>query len=286
MVMCSRMRSMCFFLLKEIPKSRTGNNARVARWTGWPPICRAAWEWVQFQLNFIRWQFWKSDQFSDSRQWRRWWCDGVLFAQNFKICSLWGNEAGHSSHISCMHNSQRFFVSTLGTSAEDPEEATTTTYGPDNLPELFNGAAYNASVLLSDTERTESFKALASSTNIQVMDFFAGTGNGSCSLKNQYMAMTASAGLWVGMCIPVQTKQVLTEPLYRCHSSCHYLDTPCFKCPPRSWSQAFGGFHQDCLWEGQKMHQAFVQFERGLASVFWIQLQHSQGSRKEHQLHC
>lgn len=108
----------------------------------------------------------------------------------------------HSLYFSHIHHSQRLCVSTLCTLTEDPEEANATTYGPDNLPELFNGAAYNASVLLSDEERKESFKALAASTNIHVMDFFAGTGNGSSSLKNQYMAMTAFAGLWVRMCYP------------------------------------------------------------------------------------
>ena len=59
-------------------------------------------------------------------------------------------------------------------------------------------------MLVSDEERKESFKALAASTNIHVMDFFAGTGNGSSSLKNQYMAMTAFAGLWVRMCNPTE----------------------------------------------------------------------------------
>jgi hypothetical protein len=108
----------------------------------------------------------------------------------------------HSLYFSHIHHSQRLCVSTLCTLTEDPEEANATTYGPDNLPELFTGAAYNASVLLSDEERKESFKALAASTNIHVMDFFAGMGNGSSSLKNQCMAMTAFAGLWVRMCYP------------------------------------------------------------------------------------
>ena len=65
---------------------------------------------------------------------------------------------------------------------------------PNSLAGLFEWADRNSKILLKDSERKTSFSTLASATDIVITDFFAGSGNGSTSLKQQYMAMTSNAG--------------------------------------------------------------------------------------------
>ena len=67
--------------------------------------------------------------------------------------------------------------------------------GPSTLPGLFDWADYNASKLLDTAEYAKSFQTLTASCDIEIYDFFSGTGNGSSSLKQQFAAFADKTGL-------------------------------------------------------------------------------------------
>ena len=69
--------------------------------------------------------------------------------------------------------------------------------GPDSLAQLFDWSSYYTDTLFVDNHCVESFKALVESTDIKIFDYFAGSGNASTSMKQQYQAMAHATGFLV-----------------------------------------------------------------------------------------
>ena len=66
--------------------------------------------------------------------------------------------------------------------------------GPNDLPGLFQWASFNAKTLFTDPIHKKSFESLVANTDFEIYDFFAGSGNGSTTMKNQFHAMTTALG--------------------------------------------------------------------------------------------
>ena len=78
--------------------------------------------------------------------------------------------------------------------AHGTKDESTVVPGPKDFAGLFQWPSYNASILLQDDQCKASCRSFLESTNIRVIDFFSGSGNGSVSFKQQYYAMAAEAG--------------------------------------------------------------------------------------------
>lgn len=71
-------------------------------------------------------------------------------------------------------------------------------HGPSDLVGLFNWPLHNAAVLMRDENCRASFEMLVNNCDIQIVDNFSGTGNGSVSLKKQFQAFMVATG---GACV-------------------------------------------------------------------------------------
>lgn len=66
--------------------------------------------------------------------------------------------------------------------------------GPSSLTDLFDWPSRYSNILMSQKTYNESFKNLAENYKIVVYDSYAGTGTGSTSFKQMFLAMASATG--------------------------------------------------------------------------------------------